>query len=120
DALAGDVEVFRLDLYANEPPAELCASNAGRAAAHEGIKDGLPKIREPMHKPFLMHEGAAAGVPVRRPVARLRLWRYARYNHPTGLADNWRAENVSRFVSAQDAAEIAGHDVLTPCDLLKA
>ena len=40
-ALAGDVEVFGLDLYADEFAAEIHAGNACGAGAHEGVEDVL-------------------------------------------------------------------------------
>ena len=39
DTLAGDIEVFRLYLDADELAAEIHAGDAGRAAAHEGVEE---------------------------------------------------------------------------------
>ena len=50
-ATAGDVEVFWLNLDADELAAEFDGSNAGRAGAHEWVEDNL-RFRELLYAPF--------------------------------------------------------------------
>ena len=45
DAAASDVEIFWLNLDADETTAHLDAGDACRSAAHEGIDDDLPDDR---------------------------------------------------------------------------
>ena len=41
DAFAGDVKVFAFQFDADELAAQVYAGHASRAAAHEGIEDGV-------------------------------------------------------------------------------
>ena len=52
DSAAGDVEVFRLDLNADELAAELDGGNASCAAAHEWVEDTATIIWELLYAPL--------------------------------------------------------------------
>ena len=111
DTLAGEIEIARIDFDADEGPAELDAGDARGGGPHEGIADGLAGVAAPIDQPIEMDLGAAARVPVGRPVDGFGGGAAAGDDAATGRPGDRGAEPEGEFVAAHGAAEIVGHDI---------
>src|SRR5690606_14881410 len=101
DALAGYVEVARLNLDADEAAAELDGGYACGARAHEGVEDEVgfrEKAEAPLHDLDRFLRGVEALAPVSKYlVVRQRelLWRLGRQSRPCKFTVAIRAHGLA-------------------------